>query len=163
MKKLLLYGCVLLSSAAIANQKHYNAPLTDLNEIVFIEDEDLDLGFDTADYLPKDFDPHKVYVDLMSIPYIEEEKDCVLKFDSAQYLPEGFDAYSDVVGIPSINYIEDDRIDLGFDTSEYLPEGFDPYEAYFSLDWIPYIEDEEELELHLSISILKPRTKLTAK
>ncbi len=31
----------------------------DINSIVYIEDEDFDLGFNTSEYLPEDFDPYK--------------------------------------------------------------------------------------------------------
>ena len=95
--------------------------------IPFIEEaEEIDLGFDPADYLPEDFDPHKVYFDLNAIEYVEFGND-ELGFDTAPYLPEGFDPYTDVVPVGSVNYIKDDEIDLGFDTAKYLPKNFDPY------------------------------------
>ncbi len=178
-KLMVIYGCALLSGAAIANERQNevgdypadcisegiicDATELDLNEIVFIEEEDLNLGFDTADYLPKNFNPYKTYFDINSIPYVEDEDDFDLGFDTANHLPEGFDAYTDIVPVGSINYIEMEDMELGFDTKEYLPEGFSPYEFYFNLDWIPYIEDEDDLELHLSISMMKLRTKMTSK
>ncbi|MBT8221581.1 MAG: hypothetical protein KJN96_00290, partial [Eudoraea sp.] len=101
----------------------------DLNEIVFIEeDEILDLGFDTSDYLPEGFDANEVYVDLNGITFIEEEE-IELGFNTALYLPEDFDAYAGPTGIEGITYMEEEEvIDLGFDTAAYLPEGFDPHE-----------------------------------
>ena len=39
-----------------------------LNEIEYVEEEpEVDLGFDTSDYLPKDFNPYASYFDLNSI------------------------------------------------------------------------------------------------
>ncbi len=118
----------------------------DLNEIVFIEEEEVvDLGFDTRDYLPEGFDANEAYVDLKNIAFIEEDK-IELGFDTAMYLPEGFDAYAAPEGIAGINYMEEEEvIDLGFDTAAYLPEGFDPYGIYFDLDSIVYIEEEDEI------------------
>ena len=105
-----------------------NADL-DLDEIVYIEeDSEIDLGFDTADYLPENFDPHKLYVDLNAIEYIEDDGEIELGFNSKAYLPQGFDPYADPFGIEGINYIEEEvEFDLGFDTAEYLPSNFDPY------------------------------------
>lgn len=179
-KLMVICGCVLLSGAAIANEKQNesgNHPTgcisedvicdtaeLDLNEIVFIEEEDLNLGFDTADYLPENFDPHKTYFDLNSIPYIEDEGDFDLGFDTVDYLPEGFNPYTDIIPVKSINYIEMEDMELGFDTKEYLPQGFSPYEPYFDLNSIQYIEEEEdELELNLSIAIQKLCVKTTSK
>ena len=120
----------------------------DLNEIVFIEEEEiLELGFDTRDYLPEGFDANEAYVDLNSITFMEEEE-LELDFNTALYLPKDFDPYAAPTGIEGINYMEEEEvIDLGFDTAAYLPAGFDPYEIYFDLDSVEYIEEEEEIVL----------------
>ncbi|MBS9461886.1 hypothetical protein KIM67_05645 [Flagellimonas sp. 389] len=121
-----------------------------LNEIEFVEEEsDLDLGFNTSDYLPEGFDPYETYFDLNSLIYIEDENELHLDFSTSAYLPEGFDAYTAVVDVHSINYIEDEDLELGFDTANYLPARFSPYEAYVDLSTIEYIEDEVDLELGL--------------
>lgn len=121
-----------------------------VSEIVFIEEEtSIDLGFDTADYLPEGFDPHNVYFDINSVNFIDDEEE-MLAFDTAAYLPENFDAYANPGSLEGINYIEEEVIDLGFDTARYLPEGFDPYEFYFDLDSVEYIEDEDDLEFDYS-------------
>lgn len=121
-----------------------------VSEIVFIEEEtSIDLGFDTADYLPEGFDPHNVYFDINSVNFIDDEEE-MLGFDTAAYLPENFDAYANPGSLEGINYIEEEVIDLGFDTARYLPEGFDPYEFYFDLDSVEYIEDEDDLEFDYS-------------
>ncbi len=57
-----------------------------INSTTYIkEDVDFDLGFDTADYLPEDFDPYEIYVDLDAVCFLEEE--VTDNFDSKQYLP----------------------------------------------------------------------------
>lgn len=121
-----------------------------VSEIVYIEEEtSIDLGFDTADYLPEDFDPYNVYFDIDSVEFIDDEIE-ELGFDTAAYLPEGFNAYANPGNLDGINYIEEESIDLGFDTSKYIPEDFSPYEFYFDLDSVEYIEDEDELEFDYS-------------
>lgn len=117
-----------------------------VSEIEYLEEEtSLDLGFDTAEYLPEGFDPYTVYFDVNSVVYIDEEI-TDLGFDTAAYLPEDFNAYENPTSIEGINYMEDEVVELGFDTAAYLPEGFDPYEFYFDLDSVEYIEEEEELD-----------------
>ena len=193
-KLLLIYGSVLLSSTAIANDQqntkvvavqsetpgslenslttlNIGAALNDstsemadyawyelnLNEIVYLEEEpEVDLGFDTADYLPEGFDPHKSYFDLNSIIYLENNVDPSLGFDVQKYLPENFNPYTDVVDVHSINYMEDEDMDLGFDTKDYLPEGFSPYEMYIDLKSITYLEEETELVLGIDSEYLLP-------
>ena len=119
-------------------------------EIVFIEEESsIDLGFDTAEYLPEGFDPYSVYFDVNSIVFIDDET-TDLGFDTEEYLPTNFNAYANPNSIDGINYIEEEVVDLGFDTTKYLPEGFDPYEFYLDLDSVEYIEDEEELDFDFS-------------
>lgn len=105
-----------------------NADL-DLNEIVYIEEEpQIELGFDTADYLPEGFDPYKLYVDLNAVEYVEEQEEINLGFNVADYLPANFDPYADPLDIAGINYMEEEEeIELGFDTAAYLPANFDPY------------------------------------
>ena len=143
-KLLLIYGCVLLSSSAVAkDQQSTTAAVVEtkveqagtfennftvltigselsetthrfyglwndgfyelnLNEIEFLEeDSNIDLGFDTSDYLPEGFDPHETYFDLNSLIYIENETELHLDFDSSNYLPEGFDPYSEIVDVHS--------------------------------------------------------------
>lgn len=103
-----------------------------LADIPFIEEEDtVDLGFDTADYLPEGFDPYEVYVDLDAINYIEENEEEALGFELAAWLPEGFDPYSAPADFASISYMEPES-DLypAIETKNWLPEGFDAYAAY---------------------------------
>ena len=96
-------------------------------DVTYLEEETLDLGFDTTLYLPDDFDPKAVPTDLDGINYMEEEIDLYPEFDTAEYLPEGFDPYDIYVDLDAIVYLEEEDLDLGFDTAKYLPIGFDPY------------------------------------
>ncbi len=67
-----------------------------VDEIVFIEaNEEIDLGFDTAEYLPVGFDAYAgMELDLNEINFIEIEEEIDLDFDTVEYLPVGFDAYA---------------------------------------------------------------------
>ena len=120
-----------------------NTEIWDLDDIVFAEsDEQIDLGFDTAQYLPVDFDAHKgMVLALNEIEFVEIEKEIELGFDTAQHLPAGFNAYAGMhldldaafgaLEPEDIRYfMEEEDIDLGFDTRKYLPEGFHPYAKY---------------------------------
>lgn len=98
------------------------------NDIAFLEeDESENLGFETSEYLPENFDPFAAPTDLAGINYIEEETGLDPYVDTAMYLPEGFNAYDVYVNWETIVYIEEDDLELGFDTAMYLPAGFDPY------------------------------------
>lgn len=120
----------------------------DLSKIVYLEaEEELELGFETADYLPKDFDPNEVYVDLNQVTYIELDEDSLSDYDIASYLPKDFNPYANPSDIRAVSYIEEEAV-MNFDTAPYLPEGFDPYEYYFDIDSIEYIEEEDEVELN---------------
>ena len=129
----------------------------DLNKIVFLESEEqIDLGFDTADYLPEDFNPNEVYVDLNKVTYMEFDEDTLLELNIADYLPEDFNAYAIPADIRSISYIKEEPV-LNFDTTAYLPEGFDPYEYYFDIHSVEYIEDDDEVELDFNTQNYLPR------
>ncbi len=99
----------------------------DINSITYIEDEiEIDLGFDTADYLPEDFDAHQVYFDLNGVDYIEE--DLAIEWDTKEYLPKEFNAYAYPTDVQSINFIDgSDTIEVGFDTQKYLPLNFNAF------------------------------------
>ena len=129
-----------------------------MDEIIYIEEEEVDLGFDTAEYLPENFDPYKQYVDLDAIEFIEEEESLDFGFETSEYLPENFNPYASPVEVMNIDYIEEgeDEFDLGFDTAQYLPEGFDPHEFYVDLAAIEYIEEEDELEFNFLIEDYLP-------
>jgi len=96
-------------------------------DVMYLEEEIIDLGFETALYLPEDFDAHAVPTDLAGINFMEEESDLDPVFDTTGYLPEGFDPYDIYIDLDAIVFLEDEDLDLGFDTAKYLPIGFDPY------------------------------------
>lgn len=65
----------------------------DLASVAFIEmDTEDELGFDTAVYLPEDFDPYSDEVAVEAINFIEEDT-IELGFDTEAYLPKDFDPY----------------------------------------------------------------------
>jgi len=113
-------------------------------EIEFIEEvNQVELGFDTSKYLPKEFDPYADTLDINSVNFIEEEE-IDLGFDTKDYLPEGFNSYETYFDIKAIEFIEDtEDIDVGFDTSKYLPKGFDPYADPIDLESINFINIDE--------------------
>ena len=96
-------------------------------DVTYLEEETVDLGFDTALYLPEDFDAKAVPTDIEGINFMEEEIDLDPVFDTASYLPEGFDPYDVYIDLDAIVFLEEEDLDLGFDTAKYLPIGFDPY------------------------------------
>ncbi|TFG78059.1 MAG: hypothetical protein E4H26_02790 [Flavobacteriales bacterium] len=117
-----------------------NPTTLNIDEIAYVElEEEIVLGFDTADYLPLGFNAYEGMVfDLNDIDYVELEEEIDLGFNTADYLPEGFNAYEGMdldlqlaleeLDLNSINYIEEEEvIELDFNTRKYLPKGFDPY------------------------------------
>ena len=121
-----------------------------MEDIVFIEtDEEIDLGFDTAEYLPIGFDAYAgMELDLDEISFVENEEEIDLGFDTAEYLPIGFNAYVGMeLDLDEISFIEtEEEIDLGFDTAEYLPKGFNPYKG---MEHENLIETEAQIGFHL--------------
>jgi len=62
-------------------------------EFVEVEGDSIELGFDTVDYLPENFDPHTNPIDAKSIDFIEVEE-VILDFKTEAYLPKGFDPHN---------------------------------------------------------------------
>ena len=120
-------GAFIIKGAIAGDGKKEVGEL-DLNSIKYIEEEQIiELGFDTADYLPEGFDPYAFYFDLDWIEYSEESE--LEEIQVANHLPKGFDAYTIVIGIEAVNYIDpSDEIELDFDPEKLLPEDFDRYE-----------------------------------
>ncbi|MBT8281244.1 MAG: hypothetical protein KJO16_06670 [Muriicola sp.] len=128
----------------------------ELSAIQYLEDfAEVDLGFNTADYLPENFDPYKVYFDLASVTYVNVIEEEVDDLDLSSNLPEGFDPYTFPAHFRDVSFIEEEDISLGFDTKDYLPAGFDPYKKEFDLNSIVYLE-EEDLELGFDTSQFLP-------
>ncbi len=118
---------VALSLNAFANVKDNGIDDLDLKSIVYIEEEaEVDLGFNTADYLPENFDPYRFYIDLGSLPFIEEEAS--LDEAVSRHLPRNFNPYSHPSDFRAVSYIDPaDMEQLDFDSRKHLPEGFQPY------------------------------------
>ncbi|MGB7395960.1 MAG: hypothetical protein WA913_16360 [Pricia sp.] len=121
---------LLLANGALAADPKTERDERVINSVTYIEDDaDFELGFDTADYLPEDFDPHSIYVDLDAVVFMEEE--VMDGFVSKKHLPSGFNAYAYPTDVESMNYIDEtDRVEVDFDVQKHLPEGFDPYIKY---------------------------------
>lgn len=125
-KKTILLGFtagLMFVNGMFANDLKKGKENLDINTIEYIEDDmDFDLGFDTADYLPEDFDAHQVYFNINSIEYIEEE--LAMELDTQQYLPVGFNAYAYPSDVQSINYIdENDAFEFHMNTIPYVRNG----------------------------------------
>ncbi|NNJ89586.1 MAG: hypothetical protein HKP53_09300 [Eudoraea sp.] len=107
-------------------------------------EEEFDLGFETSEYLPDDFDPNLAYASLKELPYYKALEEMELEVDTKRFLPEGFDAYANPTNFMDISFIEkEEEVDLGFDTNGFLPERFDAYKKELDLNLIPFIEDED--------------------
>jgi len=133
MKKATTFLSIVLLGASLMSftgTPECNAQCDDLHleDISFIEvDEEIDLGFDTAQYLPEGFDAYQgMGPNLEEITFIEPEKQIDLGFDTAQYLPEDFNVYAGMeFDIDQIEYIEEEEeIILDFDVQDYLPADF---------------------------------------
>lgn len=123
-----------------ALQSEINPAQLSLDEISYLETgEDIELGFDTSEYLPLGFNAYEgMELNLDDIVFVESEETFDLGFNTADYLPKGFNAYEGMgidlsvasyeVNLDDIPYIVvDEEFDLGFDTQKYLPKGFDAY------------------------------------
>lgn len=133
MKREILTGIVGLVAAVLTvGAQPGNSPIIlsnfDVDCVPYIEQaKSIDLGFDTASYLPEDFDPYSHPEHFMDVSYIEEEQEVVLGFDTKDYLPEDFNPYKEYFDLDSIEYIEEEEaIEFDFDTREYLPADFTP-------------------------------------
>lgn len=127
---------ILLSNTGLmAQQAKSGCEPLDLNSITYIEeDNDYDLGFETDEYLPLDFDPYEYYVNLDAIEFIDEEEALA---DYSAFLPHDFNAYAYPTYFRTIDYVDpSDMIDLHLDIVENLPEGFDPFKKVANSDII---------------------------
>ena len=101
MKKEILTGITgllvtVLSFGAPTGNSLMNTLTIDMDTITYIEDEKpVELGFDTATYLPENFDAFGVPSNFMDISYLEEEDELRFDFDIKEYLPKGFDPHKD--------------------------------------------------------------------
>lgn len=106
----------------------------DINSIAYIEEEvDFDLGFDTSEYLPEDFDPYSHYVNLNTISYLE---DVYVFINSEKKLPKHFNAYANPTDFRHVSYIDPmDEVKFELETVEHLPADFNPYSRVSSMNY----------------------------
>lgn len=136
MKKVTTYlsiaflASIMMSFSGTPECKTNCEPLP-IDDITYIEPtEDVELDFDTAQYLPEDFDAYKgMGTDVTNILFIENEEEFDLGFDTAAYLPIGFDAYAGMeINLDTIQYLEEEEaIELDFNVQNYLPENFNAF------------------------------------
>lgn len=68
----------------------------DIDSIEFIEeDSDLELGFDTSNYLPENFNPYHGTFTLSALNFMELCDEIELGFETSEYLPEGFTPFAE--------------------------------------------------------------------
>ncbi|GMN11228.1 hypothetical protein MTsPCn9_20670 [Croceitalea sp. MTPC9] len=88
-----VFIAMLLLPLLSAKSTPSNIEEFDVSSIKFIEEEQqIDLGFDTKEYLPEDFDPYQEEVSVNGINFMEEEN-IDLGFDTSEFLPEDFNPY----------------------------------------------------------------------
>ena len=93
----------------------------EIDSITYLEEEEVaTLDFDTAAYLPEDFNPYAAPSNFLHVSYLNEEGHIELGFDTKQYLPEGFDPHEYFFDIHSINYIEEESSDPYLDVQKFL-------------------------------------------
>lgn len=126
---------LLLNTGIMAQRPDNGCEPLDLNSITYIEEGNVyDLGFNSKDYLPLDFDPYEHYVDLGAIGYLDEESEI---WNYSDYLPDDFNPYDYPANFRTIDYIDPlDMIENDLDTAEYLPEEFDPFSRISETDII---------------------------
>lgn len=99
---------------------------------LFEVEEEVNLDFDTKDYLPANFNPLKGLRDLdwSSIELFEVEEEVNLSFYTKDYLPANFNPLKGLhdLDLSAIELIEiDEEVELGFNAKDYLPANFNPY------------------------------------
>ncbi len=122
-----LLGTLLMSFSRTPDCKT-NCEELAIDEITYIEPtEDVELDFDTAQYLPEGFNAYKgMDTDVSDIVFIEKDEEINLGFNTAKYLPIGFDAYQGMeIDLDEVIYIEEEEeVELDFNVEAYLPTGF---------------------------------------
>ncbi|MFS4417454.1 hypothetical protein [Maribacter sp. 2307ULW6-5] len=133
MKKVTAILGLLVLGTGMASFKAYPQCKTqceDFNiddlEVVELEEE-VELGFDTAAYLPEGFDPYQGMTTILDeIELVEIDEEVALGFDTAPYLPEGFNPYKGMIfEVDDIEVIEiEEEVILDFNVNDYLPKHF---------------------------------------
>tara|TARA_R110002049_G_scaffold99113_4_gene241670 strand:+ start:5642 stop:6139 length:498 start_codon:yes stop_codon:yes gene_type:complete len=128
----LISGCEFsLFEASLCTDDSEVMPTTlDWSSIELFEiEEEVNLGFNSKDYLPKGFNPLKGLHDLdwSSIELFEIEEEVNLGFDTKDYLPEHFNPLKGLHDLDwdTIELFEiEEEVELCFNTKDYLPRNF---------------------------------------
>ena len=144
--------CTLVNHLAVEKE-----PVKVEDIYVYEIEEEVNLDFDTTQYLPNDFNALKGIGDLdwNTIELVELEEVVVMDFDTKQYLPENFNAFKGMYDLDwdSIELVElEEEVTINFDTKQYLPKDFSSLKGLYDLDWstIELIEVEEEVDINLN-------------
>ncbi len=137
---LVILNTTTVSSKNIENlngTNHYtineNTDDLDWSKIKLVKvEEDVEIGFDTKAYLPKDFNPLKGKNDLnwKKIELIQVEEDAEIGFDTNAYLPKDFNSLK---GKNDLDWSKiklekvEEEVEINFNTKDYLPAEFNPY------------------------------------
>ena len=150
---IMIYGCVLLSSSAIAVEQQHIGETPSITEAMEIQDPFKNL-ITAVDHkaMPSTLVSNPVLkrhkeaydIDISKIEYIEDET-IELGFDPYDYLPEHFDPHSFFLDLNMVEFMEEeeDGLCLDFDSAKYLPEGFNAFAGPTSIASINYIEGED--------------------
>ncbi|PWL39959.1 hypothetical protein DKG77_03785 [Flagellimonas aquimarina] len=147
-KLLMIYGCLLIGSTAVAEEQQSTTMVTEAKIVGTFENSPavLNISADIIREISKvSHQPivNTATLNLDEIEFVEEDSEIDLGFDTSAYLPEGFNPYEIYFDFDSIIYFEDeDNLQIGFNTSSNLPEGFDSYTDIVGVDSINYIEDD---------------------
>ncbi len=133
MKKASTILSLLFLGAALVSFKGYPQaspecvdPSLDKIELIEIE-ENIELGFDTAQYLPEGFNAYAGMQTADGLNLIVIEEEIELGFNTKDYLPKGFNPYRGMIfAVEDIVVIEEEEeFILDFNTQKYLPNRFD--------------------------------------
>jgi len=111
----------------------YNNQTKRIETVLYIEQqEEISLGFNTAEYLPVGFDANEANSGINKAEFdalFEEE--IVFNFDITSYLPMNFDPYSNTEEITDeeLDMLFQEEVELGFNVKKYLPKYFNAYEG----------------------------------
>ncbi|MEM1257255.1 MAG: hypothetical protein AAGH81_01915 [Bacteroidota bacterium] len=148
---IMIYGCALLSSSAIAAVDQGTWEVSPIKEALRHKEkfETLIANMDHTIVKTALFsnatdneDEEASDLDISTIEFIEDEA-IELGFDPYDYLPENFDPHTFYLDLARVAFIDEEDHGLGFDTAKYLPIGFDAYEESTDLTSIHFIEEEE--------------------
>lgn len=127
---ILFLGTALMSFSDTPDCKT-NCERLPIDGIIYIEPtEDVELDFDTTQYLPDGFDAYKgMDANLSEVVFIEKEEEIDLGFNTMAYLPTDFNAYKGMeLNLDEVIFIEEEEaIELDFNVQNYLPKNFNAY------------------------------------